>query len=86
VAGEATSQETNAHADISDGRSASWALWKPPVVLVNPVLLLEFHCSSLLMGLNSPHQPNNQNHYLECVPDHNYLQTNISKKIVTDYN
>lgn len=85
VAGEAMNQETNTHAVISDGRSASCVLWKSPVVLQNPILLSELHCSSLVMGLNSQ-QPNNQNHYLEYVPDHNYLQTNISKKIVSDYN
>lgn len=85
MAGEAMIQEKNTHTDISDGKSASQALWKRPVILLNPAVLRE-HCSLLATGLNSTHRASNQNQYCKCTPEHNYLQTNISNKIVTDFN
>lgn len=55
VAGEAMIQEKNTHTDISDGKSASQALWKRPVILLNPAVLRELHCSLLATWLNSTH-------------------------------
>lgn len=73
VSGEAMNQEINTHTDISDGKSASWALWKRPVTLLNPAVMGELCCSSQETGWAHHIQQARRNHCPERAPDHNYF-------------